>query len=108
MPREYFGSWNRTYGDWRNTETGSDQHAAVTELCRDGALTLRHLQQLRSLALGDVLADGSSIDQGGKRRAVMPAIYAPTTEATRSAIRWNAACGHVIDSLPTCNGPAYC
>jgi hypothetical protein len=25
MPREYFGSWNRTYGDWRNTETGSEK-----------------------------------------------------------------------------------
>jgi hypothetical protein len=35
MPREYFGSWNRTYGDWRNTETGSDQHAAVKEGGRD-------------------------------------------------------------------------
>ena len=40
MPREYFGSWNRTYGDWRNTETGSDQHAAVKERDRDGALSL--------------------------------------------------------------------
>ena len=48
MPREYFGSWNRTYGDWRNTETGSDQHAAVKERGRDGALT--RLQKLRSLA----------------------------------------------------------
>jgi hypothetical protein len=41
---------------------------------------------------------------GGKRRAVMPAIYVPF-EVTRSAIRWNAACGHVIDSLPTRNEP---
>jgi hypothetical protein len=28
-------NWNRTYGDWRNTETGWDQHAAVKE----GAVT---------------------------------------------------------------------
>jgi hypothetical protein len=42
-PREYFGSWNRTYGDWRNTETGSDRHTAVKERGRGGALTLRHL-----------------------------------------------------------------
>jgi hypothetical protein len=44
LDAQRFGSWNRTYGDWRNTETGSDQHLAVTERRRDGALTLRHLQ----------------------------------------------------------------
>src|SRR6516162_9079096 len=25
MPREYFGCWNRTFGDLRNTETASQQ-----------------------------------------------------------------------------------
>jgi hypothetical protein len=25
MPREYFGCWNRTFDDLRNTETGSEQ-----------------------------------------------------------------------------------
>jgi hypothetical protein len=37
--REYFGSWNRTYGDWRNTETGSEQICSRKGVVMMGAKT---------------------------------------------------------------------
>ena len=36
MPREYFGCWNRTFGDLSNTERPpQSKRAAVKERCRD-------------------------------------------------------------------------
>src|SRR5271170_6876783 len=39
MPSEYFGCWNRTYGDWRNTETGSEQICSSKGVVMTGAKT---------------------------------------------------------------------
>jgi hypothetical protein len=33
MPKEYFGCWNRTFGDLRNTETASEQTCGSNEQC---------------------------------------------------------------------------
>jgi hypothetical protein len=48
MPREYFGCWSRTYSDWSNTETTSDETYGSSLRASGVALSYRRIARGRS------------------------------------------------------------